>query len=55
MENGKVKIRGLKVRRRDMPRFVYDAQMEMIKVLANASNSRDFIERIPEALNVVKN
>ena len=55
MENGKVKIRGLEVRRRDTPRFVYDAQMEMIKVLANASNSRDFIERIPEALNVVKN
>jgi len=55
MENGKVKIRGLEVRRRDTPRFVYDAQMEMIKVLATASNSREFIERIPEALNVVKN
>ena len=55
MENGKVKIRGLEVRRRDTPRFVYDAQMEMIKVLANANNPREFIERIPEALNVVKN
>ena len=28
MESGKLKVRGLEVRRRDTPRFVYDAQME---------------------------
>jgi DNA polymerase, archaea type len=54
MESGKVKVRGLEVRRRDTPRFVYDAQMEMINVLAKAENSREFFRLIPEALKVVK-
>lgn len=54
MENGKVKVRGIEVRRRDTPRFVYNAQMEMIRVLASANSSREFMEKIPEALDVVK-
>jgi DNA polymerase elongation subunit (family B) len=54
MENGKVKIRGIDARRRDTPKFVYDAQMEMINVLASASNSREFLEKVPEALKVVR-
>jgi len=54
MENGKVKVRGIEVRRRDTPRFVYNAQMEMINVLASADDSKQFMEKIPEALKVVK-
>lgn len=54
METGKVKVRGMEVRRRDTSRFVYNAQMDMIKVLASANNSKQFIEKIPEALRVVK-
>jgi DNA polymerase-2 len=54
MENGKVKVRGIEIRRRDTPKFVYDAQMEMINTLASANNSREFFEKIPEALKVVK-
>jgi DNA polymerase elongation subunit (family B) len=54
MENGKVKVRGLEVRRRDTPRFVYDAQKEMIETLASANNSIELRQRIPEALEVVK-
>jgi DNA polymerase elongation subunit (family B) len=54
MENGKIKVRGIEARRRDTPKFVYDAQMEMIKVLASANNSREFISKIPAALKVVK-
>lgn len=53
-EDGGIKVRGLEVRRRDTPKFVYDAQMEMIRVLATASNSKAFIEKIPDALNVVR-
>ena len=52
-ENGKIKTRGLEVRRRDTPKFVYDAQMEMIEVLASAKDSHEFMEKIPEALKVV--
>jgi DNA polymerase-2 len=54
MENGKTKVRGLEVRRRDTPRFVYDAQTKMIEVLAEARNSREFVHRIPECLKVVR-
>ena len=55
MENGKIKIRGLEARRRDTPRFVYDAQMEMIKVLSSANSSKEFLEKVPDALRVVRN
>jgi DNA polymerase, archaea type len=54
MENGKTKIRGLEVRKRDTPKFVYDAQMEMIKVFASADNAAEFFGKIPEALEVVR-
>jgi DNA polymerase elongation subunit (family B) len=54
MENGKVKVRGLEVRRRDTPRFIFDAQTEMIKTLSSANNSTELRQRIPEALEVVK-
>ncbi|MDH5448250.1 MAG: hypothetical protein OEY24_02435 [Candidatus Bathyarchaeota archaeon] len=53
-EDGKIKVRGLEIRRRDTPKFVYDAQMEMIRVLATANNSEAFMEKIPEALKVVR-
>ena len=54
MENGKLKVRGIDVRRRDTPKFVYDAQMEMIQLLSAAGNSQEFMQKIPAALNVVK-
>ena len=53
-EDGSIKVRGLEVRRRDTPKFVYDAQMEMIKVLASAGDSKEFREKVPDALKVVK-
>jgi DNA polymerase elongation subunit (family B) len=54
MENGKVKVRGLEVRRRDTPRFIFDAQTEMINTLAKANNTSELGQRIPEALEIVK-
>lgn len=54
MENGKVKLRGIEVRRRDTPRFVYDAQLKMINVLSTANDSKEFMTKIPEALEVIK-
>ena len=55
MDNGKVKIRGLEVRRRDTPGFIFDAQTEMINVLASANNSAELYQKIPEALKILKN
>jgi DNA polymerase elongation subunit (family B) len=54
MENGKIKVRGLEVRRRDTPPFVYDAQTEMLEALAKAKNSEEFQEKIPDALKVLR-
>jgi DNA polymerase elongation subunit (family B) len=54
MESGKLKVRGIEVRKHDTPRFVYSAQMEMINVFSAANNSAEFMHKIPEALNVVK-
>jgi DNA polymerase elongation subunit (family B) len=54
MESGKLKIRGIEVRKHDTPRFVYNAQMEMINVFSAANTSAEFMQKIPEALNVIK-
>ncbi len=54
MEDDKLKVRGIEVRKRDTPKFVHDAQMDMIKVFSLASNSKEFVEKIPEALRVIK-
>jgi DNA polymerase elongation subunit (family B) len=54
MESGKLKVRGIETRRRDTSKFVHDAQMDMLKVLSTASNSREFMQKIPDALKVVK-
>jgi len=53
-DSGKIKVRGIEARRSDAPKFIHDAQMDMIQVLAKARNSGEFLERIPEALNVLK-
>jgi DNA polymerase elongation subunit (family B) len=52
--DGRIKVRGIEARRRDTPKFVSDAQMDMIRVLATAGDSQRFMERIPDALKVVK-
>lgn len=54
MEDNRIKVRGIEARRRDTPKFVYDAQMEMINVLASANNSREFTDKVPEALKIVR-
>ncbi|MGA2767060.1 MAG: DNA polymerase domain-containing protein [Candidatus Bathyarchaeia archaeon] len=54
MESGKIKVRGLEVRRRDTPPFVCSAQTRMLEVLAEAKNSKEFVEKIPDALKELK-
>ena len=54
MEDGKLKVRGIEVRRRDTPKFIFDAQTDMIKALSMADNATELHEKIPQALKVVK-
>ena len=54
MESGKIKVRGIEVRRRDTPRFIFNAQTDIIDVLAQANNTKELYQKIPDALNVVR-
>jgi DNA polymerase-2 len=54
MENGKIKIRGIEIRRRDTPHFIFDAQTNMINALSKANNAKELCHQIPRALEVVK-
>jgi DNA polymerase elongation subunit (family B) len=54
MQSGKIKARGLEVRRRDTPHFVCEAQTRMLEVLAEAKDSVEFLERIHDALKVMR-
>jgi len=54
-DSGKIKVRGIEARRADTPKFIHDAQMDMIRVLAKARNSKEFLDRMPEALDVLRN
>ncbi len=54
MESGKLKVRGLEVRKHDTPKFVYNAQMDMINVFSTANNSTEFMQKIPQAFDVVR-
>jgi DNA polymerase-2 len=51
--SGKVKIRGLEVRRSDTPPFVKEAQDRMIQILTQARNIDELEKRIPEILNIL--
>ena len=53
-QDGKVKARGIELRRGDTPNIVRQCQDEIIQKLANARNSREFIQRIPRALSVLR-
>jgi DNA polymerase elongation subunit (family B) len=54
MKNGKIKVRGIELRRRDPPLIVKKAQSEIINTLSNAKSKKEFIELIPKCRQVVK-
>jgi DNA polymerase I len=54
MDSGKIKVRGLEVRKSDTPCFVYNAQTDMINTLAKANNSTELYKQIPEAIKVLR-
>jgi DNA polymerase elongation subunit (family B) len=53
-EDGRIKMRGIEARRADTPPFIEKAQVEMVNVLGRASDFKSFMERVPEALNVLR-
>ena len=53
-ESGKIKVKGIEAVRRDTPRFIKKAQMDMIRVLAEAPNSEAFMKKISESLETLR-
>jgi DNA polymerase-2 len=54
MDSGKIKARGLEVRKRDTPGYIFNCQTAMIDALAKADNTPELYRRIPEALEVLR-
>ena len=50
--DGEVKVRGIEVRRRDVPKIIKDAQYAFIDVFQGASSVKEFMRRIPKAKNI---
>jgi len=53
-EDGKLKLRGIELRRHDTPRIVNECQNQMLGVFSRARNSEEFRKLIPEAFAVLK-
>jgi DNA polymerase-2 len=47
--DGEIKVRGIEVRRRDIPKIVKDAQYAFIDVFKGAKTTEEFVERLPKA------
>ncbi len=52
-ENGGLKLRGIEARRSDSSELVKDMQSEMLALLAQAADAKEFRETIPAALEVL--
>jgi len=52
-EDGRLKARGIMMRRRDTPELIRRAQGEMLDKVAKAWDAKEFVERISEALEVI--
>jgi len=50
--DGEVKVRGIEVRRRDVPKIIKDAQYAFIDVFQGASSVKEFMRRIPKVKNI---
>jgi DNA polymerase elongation subunit (family B) len=52
-DDGEIKLRGVEARRRDTPYFMVKAQMDVIRMLADANSLESFKRRIPESLHIL--
>jgi len=54
LRNGKLKLRGIDLRKHDTPGIIRRCQSDMLALFAHAENSQSFMELIPAALNILK-
>ncbi len=53
--NGEIKVRGIELRRRDMPKIVKNAQKDFINVFKDVKSVKAFMEKIPQAKKILRN
>lgn len=53
-QDGKIKTRGIDLRRHDTAGIVRDCQREILAILSRASNSTEFCELIPSTLEITR-
>ena len=53
-EDGKMKVRGIDLRKHDTPKLIRNCQEEMLQVLGRASDSTEFHKLLPNALQVLE-
>jgi DNA polymerase elongation subunit (family B) len=54
MSNGKLKVRGIEMRRSDTPELITQLQEEMLSCLSKADDASGFFRAIPDALKVLR-
>ncbi|GFO96446.1 DNA polymerase elongation subunit [groundwater metagenome] len=54
MANGKLKVRGIEIRRSDTPKLIRNLQEAMLSKLAEAKNTSEFYQKLPEAIGVLR-
>jgi DNA polymerase-2 len=53
-QDGSLKVRGIEAKRRDTPPFIVQMQMDILGYFAQAPDSAQLIERLPDALSIVR-
>lgn len=52
-QNGEIKTRGIEIRRHDTPKFIRDAQMEILEMLAKAPNCASLTDCLSEIRDLI--
>jgi DNA polymerase elongation subunit (family B) len=53
-DNGEIKVRGIELRQKNSPKFLKNMQNDMIIVFSKATNAKEFLDMIPETVDVIK-
>ncbi len=53
-DNGEIKVRGVEIRQKNSPLFLKNMQNDMLNVLSKAINAKEFLDLIPEAIDVTQ-
>jgi DNA polymerase elongation subunit (family B) len=54
-DDGEIKVRGVEMRQRNSPVFLKNMQNDMLNVFSKAVNKKEFLNLIPDAVNVIQN